>query len=889
MPGNKSAVREYLERYLASFRKELSAAYVERYSAFLHSLENLVAFTDYLYQENGNGGYFPVSKDDYDRIVALYQDAAAQCDVFLRAEYPADGRGGPDAPASVRNIRAVLENDIRFFSTFVPDGNTSFPDAVEQARGYVIDLTDVEHPVTYGDAMSTRVPVKFTDANGNEVEGFFTSETRLSLTHDYRKIINGFLDKHPELLNEAGALLKPENENIILEPLLKGTLDMSHPNISAERGNVNDYTELLPRDLEQFLNGAGRALRSELDTFIRTSLLLIDRIGIEDDAPISARNNAMSAVANLLGIPETIARSSPMKLRMVENGKVKQVSGTFMARAQGVDLAKLGDLPVEFRVRVNYAQDFQMTPEGLESLAKLQLLDFICHNVDRHVQNMAYDLSSDPTPVLRGVQGFDNDLSFGRRNTSDDGNTYWAPSIDELGVIPASLAEALAHIDVNMLTTALRGCGLSQNEIALTVERIDLVNRRIVESAEASRNMAPGEVKSGVLRMVEKENWKDYDINALAGLSTPHKTNIFQTVKLAAQLDESRNTGVSHYERAKNDDLPIEAYFRKLDEKTPNTQTGIPDTVLDKACDLINLADDLTSFGSSNFRRVRDSVLELRRVVKSAWNGPDGKALHNAEFCTRYQTALENVRNAASIYLVNKKRRSGFLAENRIRAVSIIASFAERQYSAFREASELQDELDTRAARREEYKQQVRNDLNAEREARRSGNRAVRPALQRVQTQIRDVQNAMPENGQRWQLCARALAAQEALYDMAESRGPELTAEEQVQARALMATLVSYDLALRAKVFEIPDFDEAAFQPDDLIRSVSDNGVFKAETAALSKESLKKFVDHNYQRRMNQKIITVGGLAMTDAPKQRENPVREAEKLAGPVLDLSGK
>lgn len=878
MSDNRSYARKYLEGYLKSFKEGLSPEYLERYAAFIESLQRLVALTDYLYQYDDRGDFYPVTPDDFDRMQTLYKTTIAQCESFVNAEFPKNANGKRNIPASVKNIHAILSRDLNFFSTFTPDGKTSFPDAIEQARGYTLDLTGSDHHATYGDSMSTRMAVRFTDSNGKTVEGFFTSDTRIDLVHDYRKIINNFLDHNKDAAGKIGALLTPENENAILEPLIKGAADMSDPKIEAQSFSADYYLNKLPDALRNELADNRYApLIKSLDSFVSNAKLLINRIGIEDDSPVSSRNNAMSAVANLLGIPEVLAKSSPMKLKIKENGVEKTVSGTFMERAQGVDLARLNDLFGSFKKKIRDAKEFQITPEALESLAKLQILDFICHNVDRHMNNLAYNLSDGNPPVLHGVQGFDNDLSFGRRNTADDGKTIWAPTVDELAVIPAPLAESLAHLDENMLVTALRGCGLSNNEIALTVERIDILKNKIAESAEASKTMDPGEVKSGVLRVVDKDGWKDYKNDDLAKLKTNNTRNIFEVVHLSTHAAGVRRFDWSDYEQAALVNDPVADYFEKLNKKTRNAVSGLPDTVLDRACSLIRAADDLTSFGTANFRNVRNAVLALRETMCAVPTDNNGKSVYSEQYLERFRSAVNLVRTTASTYLVNKTKRTGLVAENRINAVSLIAEFAEKQYTAFLNAFKTQEELTNRAAQKQAYSQLHQNDINAEIEA--IGNEKVNPILKRVQAQIKTVKASMPDGSQRKRLCDCALEAQEKLYSIAESDGKDMTADEQTTARICMAALVAYDMAFRAGVFNTPDYNEANFNTQELIDSVSNNAVFTAETKTLNKNLLKTFVDHNFQRRLDQKIIAVSGREQVAAPRQPKEPqkIRERE------------
>lgn len=56
---------------------------------------------------------------------------------------------------------------------------------------------------------------------------------------------------------------------------------------------------------------------------------------------------------------------------------------------------------------------------GLKSLVDIQILDFVCMNIDRHLGNMMFQFEGEGTknPRFVGVQGIDNDLSFSYKKT----------------------------------------------------------------------------------------------------------------------------------------------------------------------------------------------------------------------------------------------------------------------------------------------------------------------------------------------------------------------------------------------------------------------------------------------------------------------------------------
>lgn len=95
------------------------------------------------------------------------------------------------------------------------------------------------------------------------------------------------------------------------------------------------------------------------------------------------RNAAMSAVADLLGMPNVIARSKPMRI-VDKDGNV--IEGTFMEAVKGYDFK---NLPPE-AARITPAAIQNTDGKAFRDLANLQVLDYICGNYDRHYANMFY-------------------------------------------------------------------------------------------------------------------------------------------------------------------------------------------------------------------------------------------------------------------------------------------------------------------------------------------------------------------------------------------------------------------------------------------------------------------------------------------------------------------
>ena len=134
------------------------------------------------------------------------------------------------------------------------------------------------------------------------------------------------------------------------------------------------------------------------------------QLGLKEGTRIDNRNSAMSSVAKLLGKSELIAKSVNMKF-VDQKGKVQE--GTFMDYAEGLDF---GGEDEAFRAVNDRPFEGKNSYKGLKQIADLQVLDYICGNVDRHGTNMVF--LADENGDIVGVKGIDNDSSFRQRKRS---------------------------------------------------------------------------------------------------------------------------------------------------------------------------------------------------------------------------------------------------------------------------------------------------------------------------------------------------------------------------------------------------------------------------------------------------------------------------------------
>ncbi|MBQ3546051.1 MAG: hypothetical protein IJA34_13880 [Lachnospiraceae bacterium] len=137
-------------------------------------------------------------------------------------------------------------------------------------------------------------------------------------------------------------------------------------------------------------------------------------------ANMNARNVATSRVAKMLN-SSLIAKSEMVNLQ--KQGSTELISGSVMDKAEGIEGATLlkrhakaiiTDSSVE---RDDIHKELKETVKDLitgsfqKEMADLQVMDYLCGQIDRHSAN--YFIKTDKSGNFIGLQGIDNDLSFG--------------------------------------------------------------------------------------------------------------------------------------------------------------------------------------------------------------------------------------------------------------------------------------------------------------------------------------------------------------------------------------------------------------------------------------------------------------------------------------------
>lgn len=210
--------------------------------------------------------------------------------------------------------------------------------------------------------------------------------------------------------------------------------------------------------------------RQELKTGIRQA-----------DPNYGARSVAMYRIDQLLGAGVT-ARA---EFAVHQDGAGKSVLGTVLEKAKGVSG---GDL----KSGMDVAQAASLGPDAVSmddpafqrGLNKLQLLDVVCGQLDRHPGN--YYIEADGKGGAKSVTGIDLDMAFGAdMNVHDDiaaEDAFNYKGIPDL--IDAEMGTRILQLKASDIRAALTGL-LNKPEIDATVNRFLSVQRKVQEVSDA--------------------------------------------------------------------------------------------------------------------------------------------------------------------------------------------------------------------------------------------------------------------------------------------------------------------------------------------------------------------------------------------------------------------
>ena len=454
------------------------------YQAYLDAVRNAEREIARLHTPDGFRRIPAVTQESRQRLMELHRKIGQAAEGVYRSE------GNEERKRLVKKITALAAGNHRALQRYDPQEPKSLPELLESVRTLKVDTRGSVLREPVGANQNKRQPLTFLNGQGREITGLFTPAKKADHWDSLDRAIRKRCEK--EKLSAAGKAYLQNLMSTLDTP--KGARVLGLPE-QADRsaklaalyerlvqsrygGYEQAVAELMarlystperPLSPEQILRETGaipaRIVAAELHG-LGTAIINNNQIAkIHDGARMDSRNAAMNAVAELLNVPNLLAKSVPMKM-IDQNGN--PVEGTFMMEAKGVDV---GNLSEEDSLH-DYRSIRNLDGRAMKSIADLQVLDYICGNTDRHSGNVSY-IFHERSGKLIGIQGFDNDTAFGTLvpKPGDDVSCMVLP--ENMMAVSESMYERLKQITPELLKFSLRGFGLSEEELDAAAQRMD--------------------------------------------------------------------------------------------------------------------------------------------------------------------------------------------------------------------------------------------------------------------------------------------------------------------------------------------------------------------------------------------------------------------------------
>lgn len=474
----------------------VDAATMDEYAKYLLSLATLSDKVDGYYKKGADGEYPKLGSKEIRELQAEYNKVILDGATFLeKARRDSHKKAFAYVVGKVNDTLAV---ELVELSDIPNGGETTIKALEEKVKSVHVDITGQDVSFEGGN-QSVRMPMTYKTSNGQAVSGYFSANTRSNRSRDIVAIVDKYAGDNT-LYEEAfiEILNTPTVRNSYLytskRDKYKEMLDvMSHLETKEDFQNLfvweleqistdeKDYTSLNkdPEFSIRFMQ-----LIKEVKSATTKSGILRYNAGVKEGSVLEERNAAMTAVADLLGTPNIIARS--IKMTVKKDGK--EIPGVFMEKAIGYDCTKISpNNPVVTLAEPNLTT--RISPDAKKQLADLQVLDFICGNVDRHLGNVTYVLDDADLPNITGIQGIDNDCSFGvltMENMLNGRNCL--RGLKQLNRMSKSMADHIKIISPEMMRATLRPFALSAEQVEACVDRLKLVQDVIARRVKYCSN-----------------------------------------------------------------------------------------------------------------------------------------------------------------------------------------------------------------------------------------------------------------------------------------------------------------------------------------------------------------------------------------------------------------
>lgn len=524
------------------------------FQAFLDAVKDAEEEISRLHGQDAYGRVPQMTREDRNGLLRLLREIGTKAEGVLRNE---DDKTRKDL---VKKITALAAGNHRALLHYDPETEPeTLPSVLSEVRVLTLDARGTALKSSVSNSANARQPVTFLDDKGREITGVFTPETVVNVRESLRRtierlsaeirdpigkqIFGAFPDKVAAwgAKQQKGDLrYRPENRKLaLLGPFLQrvGTGDsLQQLDFDGMRRAMNEIfaEELRGRDIcsaipKKLLRELGQAV---CDQSVNVNVNMGSG-RIPDGARLDTRNAAMSAMADLLGVPNLLARSRPMTMILPDG---RTVNGTFMTEAHGLDPKNLSEQAAGIdknAVTARTPDERMAIGKGFKDLADLQILDYLCGRTGRRSGNILYQFTDGNR--FCGAQGIENDCSFGLTAPGADPTGKELPALDQMGVISESMYKAVSELTPETMRFCLRGFGLSERELDAAAFRLNALQAKLESDRKLRQSFRGSDLPKGCIRIIENQDWPKLRLTELcAGEAAPNTAgNLFAQARSA--------------------------------------------------------------------------------------------------------------------------------------------------------------------------------------------------------------------------------------------------------------------------------------------------------------------------------------------------------------------
>ena len=539
----------------------------------------------------------PVTEESAKKLCNISRDLKNKADLYLASrKNPKTSKGKArygmiQEIANLNTMPDELRDPIKVES-LRRDGKR-LRDIVDDVRNNnVVDITDQADKKVYGAGTSKRIRFNYVGR-----DGFFTEKQKI--------------ETNEEILAREHAKFKSEEKEVFEKMQKSGVLRVAEMPAPVEgqpdRRLLNSLFQTAGADIRNFNE---HEISTILDYYKRINKqgsmteIANDYAGIAIGSEMSKRNVATSRMAHMLQMGPNIAFSE--NVTVVDRGVTME--GSFMATAVGYD--SRSEAGMKFMADNKF--DFT-SPSFQRDVNRMQVFDMLCGQADRHGGNFFYQIAPDPVNgkyVITGLQGIDNDMSFGEIDLNNRGGSKLV-TIDRLNAIDEEMLQSVRELTPEQIRYTM-GEMLSQNEIDAVIKRREQILQRVDE---------------GKVTVVRSDEWGERTLPLME--ESPYYMEIKSEVSSAKNvLTQKRDEIVDEYDATVK---RIEAYNEKHPEATqeiPAKPEHYDEYKKDKA---MRQLEDLRKAYEGNMEKFEEEVREAEKAGKPLPNVPVGYAQYRKE------------------------------------------------------------------------------------------------------------------------------------------------------------------------------------------------------------------------------------------------------------------